>query len=94
MKWMRWYTVLIVVLVGAYVYAVYKKPVTINWERTLSNRDKIPYGTYVIYKELRSIMGMLPEETRVPVYEKVNDSVDSGEVYILVNNEMRTFAYG
>jgi hypothetical protein len=90
MKWMRWYTVLILVLVVAYVYAVYKKPVAINWERTLSNRDKAPYGTYIIYKELRAIMGMSPKETRVPVYEMVNDSVDSGEVYILVNNEMRT----
>jgi hypothetical protein len=90
MKWMRWYTVLIFVLVVAYVYAIYKKPVAISWERTLSNRDKIPFGTYIIYKELRSIMGILPRETRVPVYEKINDSVDSGEVYLLVNNEMLT----
>jgi hypothetical protein len=90
MKWLRWYTVMILFLIVAYVYAVYKKPVAINWERTLSNKDKIPYGTYVIYKELRSIMGILPHETRVPVYEKINDSVDSGEVYILVNNRLKT----
>ncbi len=90
MRWMKWYTVLIILLLGAYVYAVYKKPVAINWERTLSNRDKIPYGTYIIYKELRAIMGIMPVETRVPVYEMVNESADSGVVYILVNNEMRT----
>ena len=90
MKLMRWYTVLIVILLTAYVYAVYKKPVAINWERSLSNKDKIPFGTYIIYKELRDIMGITPEETRVPVYEKVKAHVDSGEVYILVNNEMKT----
>ena len=48
MKLMRWYTVLIVILLTAYVYAVYKKPVAINWERSLSNKDKIPFGTYII----------------------------------------------
>lgn len=90
MKWIRWYTVLLLFLMVAYVFAIYKKPVAINWERTLSNRDKIPYGGWIIYKEIRSIMGILPHETRVPVYEKVNESVDSGEVYILVNSEMHT----
>ena len=90
MKWLRWYTVLLLILIVAYVYAVYKKPVAINWARTLSNKDKIPYGTFVIYKELRSIMGILPEESRVPVYEKINNSVDSGEVYMLVNNQLNT----
>jgi hypothetical protein len=90
MRWMKWYTVLIIFLLGAYVFAVYKKPVAINWQKTLSNRDKIPYGTYIIYKELRAIMGKVPKETRVPVYEIVNESADSGVAYILVNNEMRT----
>ncbi len=90
MKWMRWYTVLIILLLTAYVYAVFKKPVAINWERTLSNRDKIPYGTFIAYHEIRAIMGILPVELRVPVYEKLNDNVDSGDVYMLVNNDMRT----
>jgi hypothetical protein len=35
-------------------------------------------------------MGIQPHESRVPVYEKVNQSIDSGEVYILVNNQIRT----
>lgn len=90
MKWMRWYSVLIAILLTAYVYAIYKKPVAINWERTLSSKDKIPYGSFIVYHELRAIMGILPTESRVPVYELLNDSVDSGEVYMLVNNEIRT----
>ena len=53
MKWLRWYTVLLLILIVAYVYAVYKKPVAINWERTLSNKDKIPYGTFVAYESLQ-----------------------------------------
>ena len=90
MKWLRWYTVLIAILLTAYIYAVYKKPVAVNWERTLSSRDKIPFGTYILFRELRSVMGQAPKETRVPVYEQTKDRMVSDEVYMLVNNEMST----
>jgi hypothetical protein len=92
MKWLRWYTVLILVLLIAYIYAVYKKPLDVNWDRTLSNRDKIPYGTYILFRELTSITGINPNETRIPVYEHANNNDDSAGIYMLVNNEMSTTA--
>ena len=90
MKWLRGYIVIIVLIICAYLYAEYKRPPVIDWTPTLSNLDKIPYGTYILFNQLKEIFTRKPETLRIPVYDQVNNSEDSGEVYILVAGEIPT----
>jgi hypothetical protein len=90
MRWLRGYIVIIVLIICAYLYAEYKRPPVIDWTPTLSNLDKIPYGTFIVFNQLKELFSGKPEVLRIPVYDKVNNSKDSGEVYILVAGEIST----
>ena len=90
MKWMRGYIVIMVLIICAYLYAEYKRPPVIDWTPTLSYMDKIPYGTYVVYNQLKELFSEKPEVLRIPVYDQVNNSEDSGEAYILIAGEINT----
>ena len=90
MKWMRGYIVIMVLILCAYLYAEYKRPPVIDWSPTLSYMDKIPYGTYVVYNQLKELFTEKPEVLRIPVYDQVNNREDSGEAYILIAGEINT----
>jgi hypothetical protein len=91
-NWLRWYVVLILLIVAAYLYAEYKRPPVINWTPTLVNTDKIPYGTYILYEQLQDMLGVRPKELRMPMYVLVNNRKESGEVYMLVCPNLATAA--
>jgi hypothetical protein len=88
--WLRWYVVLILVIIAAYLYAEYKRPPVINWTPTLVNRDKIPYGTFILYETLEEMLGVRPDELRMPMYDLVNNREDSGEIYMLICPDLST----
>ncbi len=90
MKWMRGYIVIMVLIICAYLYAEYKRPPVIDWTPTLSYLDKIPFGTYVVYNQLKELFSEKPEVLRIPVYDQVNNREDSGEAYILIAGEINT----
>lgn len=90
MKWMRGYIVIMVLIICAYLYAEYKRPPVIDWTPTLSYMDKIPYGTYIVYNQLKELFTEKPEVLRIPVYDQVNNREDSGEAYILIAGEINT----
>ena len=42
---------------------------------TLNRNDKIPYGTFVLYKELPTLFsGVKATELRIPLYDHVNNN--------------------
>lgn len=88
--WLIKYLVLMALIIGVYIYAESQRPPVINWAPTLSNRDKIPYGTEILYASLEKMLGQKPVELRVPVYDQVNNSEDSGQVYLLVAGGLET----
>jgi hypothetical protein len=86
MRRLPWYIYLIVVLVIGYSVALYMKPQETDWSPTLSNKDKIPYGTYVLYHELDTLMGYQPDMLRITPYEQCGDTsyMPNGEVYMFI----------
>ena len=91
MKWLKWYIILIVGLLALYMLAEYNRPRIIDWSKTFSNRDKIPYGTFVLYKELSSLFsGIQATELREPVFDHVNNNENEDELYILINRSVET----
>lgn len=74
MTTLRWYLLGLVALFGAYVALEYYRPKPLDWTPTLSNKDKIPYGTYALYDVLPQLLGTAAvESVRLPVYNQFFD---------------------
>ncbi|GAB3850336.1 hypothetical protein GCM10028822_15580 [Hymenobacter terrigena] len=68
----RWYLLGLLALFGAYVALEYYRPKPIDWRPTLINKDKIPYGTYVLYDQLPRLLGTdSVQTTRLPIYNQL-----------------------
>jgi len=67
----RLYLLGLLVLFGAYVALEYYRPKPLDWRPTLSNADKIPYGTYALYDVLPQLLGTTEvTSVRLPVYNQ------------------------
>lgn len=49
-----------VLLFGVLLYTELNKPKPIDWRKTYSKNDKIPYGAYVVYKQIEALNGDKP----------------------------------
>ncbi len=62
------------------------KPVPLNWDQTLINSDKNPYGSYIIFHESQSLF---PNEkiavSRQPIYNQLDDSSETYYNYVLIS---------
>ncbi|WP_201983013.1 DUF4350 domain-containing protein [Hymenobacter rubidus] len=68
----RWYLLGLLALFGAYVALEYYRPKPVDWTPTLINKDKIPYGTYVLYDQLPRLLGTDSiSTTRLPIYNQL-----------------------
>jgi hypothetical protein len=68
-----------------YIVAQYNKPAPINWSTTLNYKDKIPYGTYILYHELNRIFpGAAIKQTNLSLYEGLTNSKDKNAGYIII----------
>lgn len=90
MKWMRGYIVLMLLIVGAYMYAEYKRPPRIDWTITLDRYDRIPYGTYILYDRLKDLFDVRAEHPEGSVYERYNGRSDTGELAIFITRSFKT----
>ena len=86
---MRKYTfhiILIVSLSILWIVFEWLKPVPIDWTPTLINTDKIPYGTYILFHESKSLF---PNQTisvsRQPVDNQLSDTTEKFYNYILIS---------
>ena len=62
----------LVLLFGAYVGFEYYKPKPLDWRPTLSSKDKIPYGTYVLYDLLPQVLGTdSVASVRLPIFNQL-----------------------
>ena len=69
---MRWYLGALLLLFTAYVALEYNRPKPIDWTPTLVNRDRIPYGTYVLHDQLPRLLGTDSVTTsRLPIYNQL-----------------------
>jgi hypothetical protein len=74
-----------------YFIAQYYKPKEVDWRITLSSKDKIPYGSFIVYDQLKSLFSETKIETvQEPVYNLVNNSTDSNSAYLLVEGDIQT----
>ncbi len=67
----RLYLLGLLALFGAYVALEYYRPKPLDWRPTLSNADKIPYGTYALFDVLPQLLGTDDvTSVRLPIYNQ------------------------
>lgn len=85
---MRKYTlniVIIALLLIVWLLFQLFKPTPVNWQPTLINTDKNPYGAYILYHEANSLFpGQKISVSRMPVYNQLSDSALNFYNYVLI----------
>jgi hypothetical protein len=72
---LRWYLLGLLALFGTYVALEYYRPKPLDWTPSLSNKDKIPYGTFALYDVLPQLLRTdAVESVRLPVYNQFFDA--------------------
>ena len=65
------------------------RPKPVDWKITLSKEDKSPYGSYILYQQLKDIFPKaVLSSYRQPVYNQVNNTSDSNTAYLLIEPDL------
>lgn len=83
MKDLKTYLFIAFALLGLYLFVEYNKPVPIDWTPTFNKSDKIPFGTYVLYRELPLLFKEGVTSSRQSIYETLNHSADNANLLIV-----------
>lgn len=77
-------------MLALYIAAQVNRPKPIDWRVTLSKEDKNPYGSYIFYQQLHDLFKQATIESyRLPVYDQLNNAVDSNSAYFLIDPEFK-----
>ncbi|SDS02034.1 protein of unknown function [Mucilaginibacter mallensis] len=89
MKGLRAYLIIGGALLIVYLIAEFNRPKPIDWTVSLSSKDKIPYGTYILQDRLNDIF---PGDTivpyRKPVYNVIADDSIKQSSYIIICHDI------
>jgi hypothetical protein len=78
-----------------YIVAEYNKPLPLNWDPSLSYNDKIPFGTYITYRELNQIFPKARvENTNQDLYDQFNHNDKSpASNYLIISRSLNISKY-
>lgn len=85
MKDLKIYLISATTLFIIYVVANINHPKPVNWAETFSNKDKIPFGTYIIYNRAKDLFpGAVITPQRQPIYNALTDNAAKQASYIII----------
>lgn len=91
MKSYKFSLIVSVLLLVLYILAQIYKPKPLDWTVTLSQKDKNPFGAYIVYHQLQHIF---PNATvsisRDPLYNKLYDESFEHTAYFTISPELGT----
>jgi hypothetical protein len=89
MKSLKLYLILAGVLLIIYIVAQINRPKAVDWNETFSNKDKIPYGTYILNNRLKDLFPKAQIKTyRQPVYNVIAEDSVKEASYIIICREI------
>jgi hypothetical protein len=92
MRDFKFYIIGASLLLLVYVVVLYNKPIPVNWKPTLYYGDKIPFGTYVLYKQLNDVFpGARITNTNQSVASLFNNKLKPGNYFIIAKQVKITF---
>ncbi len=89
MKGYRRFIIAFVLVLLLYIVAEVNRPKPVNWSENLSREEKSPYGSYILYQELKTIFPAAAINSyRQPLYDQVNNSTDRHTAYLLIEPDL------
>lgn len=80
--------ILFILMLLLYMVSQYYKPKQFEWNVTLQNDDKNPFGTYLLFHQLKDLFPNSEiKNVRVPVYNNLENQHPASAAYILIENE-------
>lgn len=85
MKSLKTYLIAGGIILIIYIVAQFNRPKAVNWIETLSSKDKIPFGTYILNDRLNDIFpGAAITRYRQPIYNVIVDDSLANATYIII----------
>lgn len=85
MKGYKTYLIIGSILILLYLVAQYNKPTPTNWAPTYAIKDKIPYGTYILYHRIRDILPKATiHQSKSAIYNTLNAKKFNKTAYLIV----------
>jgi hypothetical protein len=85
MKGYKLYLIIGSILILGYLIAQYNKPTPTNWAPTYAIKDKIPYGTYILYNRIKDILPSASiQQSKTAVYTTLKSKKLYKTAYIIV----------
>jgi len=85
MKGYRIYLIIGALLILLYLIAQYNKPTPTNWSPTYAVKDKIPYGTYILYHRIKDILPKANiQQSKAAIYNTLKSKNFNKTAYIIV----------
>jgi hypothetical protein len=89
MKDFKLYISAATILLVIYLVAQYNKPAPVNWQPTLYYNDKIPFGTYVLYRQLPQLFpGAKVTNTNQNLYDAFHNKHITNSNYLIVSKSV------
>lgn len=86
MKEYRGFIITFCVLISLYIVTELNKPQPVDWSMTLKKEDKIPYGGFILYQQLKDVFpGAELKSLRSPLYHQINDFNGDNTAYIIIS---------
>jgi len=85
MKSLKLYLIVGSILLAIYIIAQLNRPKTVDWSESFSDKEKTPFGTYIIYNQLKDIFPksqIMPY--RQPVYSVIAEDSVKNSSYIII----------
>ncbi|WP_343522873.1 DUF4350 domain-containing protein [Pedobacter sp.] len=85
MKGYKIYLIIGSILILFYLIAQYNKPTPTNWAPTYAAKDKIPYGTYILYHRIKDILpNATVRQSEAAIYNTLKDKNFNKTVYLII----------
>ena len=88
MKSLKLYLIVAAVLLVIYIIAQFNRPKIIDWSESFSDKEKTPFGTYIVYNRLKDIF---PKSQIMPYRQPIYSVIDE-DLQILLPNLANEYA--
>jgi hypothetical protein len=90
MKGLKTYLIGSAVVLVVYLVAQYYKPKPTDWTPSYLKEDKIPFGLYILNKEIRTLFpGGVMKTSRQPLYNTLKDQNYLGANYLIICGSLK-----
>ena len=94
MKDLKIYSIIAFVLLCFYLFAQYNKPKPISWKPTFSRKDKIPYGSFLLFNRLNDLFPhSVAKTTRQNPYVTLTEENHLPGNYLLISQTVKVDEY-